>query len=92
MPDFYGGSIATVTGASIAAQLGQNETPGGPIDGSNFTFTTAYAFLPGTLQVYLNGDAQNPGASNDYLEGDGFFALTIAPKPGDVLLCSYIKP
>ena len=55
MPDFYGGSLAVVTGASIAAQMGQNEIPGGDIDGSNFTFTTAYAFIPGTLCVYLNG-------------------------------------
>ena len=42
--------------------------PTGVIDGANVTFTTPTAYVPNSLLVFLNGLAQTPGASNDYVE------------------------
>lgn len=92
MPFFEGGNSDSGGGSSIATQLVQNEVPSGSIDGSNLTFATLNAFLPSTLQVFLNGDLQQAGASNDYVEGSGDFTFSIPPKPGDVILLTYIKP
>jgi hypothetical protein len=90
---FEGGSTSgtgTVTGADVAAVTVQNEVPGGPINGVNTAFTTAFPFIAGTLQVYLNGDLQESGG-NDYTEGVSGFTMVLAPKTLDKLLVSYIK-
>lgn len=92
---FEGGSgsgTGTVTGADVAAVTVQNEVPGGAIDGVNVAFTTAVPYIAGTLQVFLNGDLQHIGATNDYTEtGPTGFSLTLAPKVLDKVLVSYIK-
>jgi len=94
---FEGGSGSggggAVTGAAVAAVTVQNEAPGGFINGVNVAFTTAVPFVAGTLQVYLNGDLQEEGAANDYVDAgtlDGF-TMTLAPKTFDKVLVSYIK-
>jgi len=95
MPFFEGGSSdggsGTVTGAAVAAVTVQNEVPVGAIDGFNVAYATVSAFIPGTLQVYLNGDLQEAGG-NDYFEGVGTFTFVLPPKPLDKVLASYIKP
>jgi hypothetical protein len=94
MPFFEGGSSdggsGTVTGAAVAAVTVQNEVPVGPIDGLNTSYAPVFAFIPGTLQVFLNGDLQEAGG-NDYTEGVGSFSFVLAPKPLDKVLVSYIK-
>lgn len=93
---FEGGSSAgagTVTGAAVAAVTVQNEVPSGAIDGANLTYLTAVPFIAGTLQVFLNGDLQEAGATNDYVEAgtlDGF-TMAIPPRTLDKVLVSYIK-
>ncbi len=68
-----------------------NEVPSGAIDGSNTDFTLANNPAPGTVEVYLNGILQAPGTGKDYTISGNTISFTIAPEPGDVILCSYIK-
>lgn len=67
------------------------ETPGGTVNGSNTSFTTASIFRTNSLRVFLNGQRLTPGASNDYQEvaaGTGF-TMNYAPATGDVLVVDY---
>ena len=71
--------------------LVSNEVPGGSINGSNTSFTTASIFRTNSLRVFLNGQRLTAGASNDYQEvaaGTGF-TMNYAPATGDVLLVDY---
>jgi hypothetical protein len=66
------------------------ETPAGVIDGSNTVFTVAQAPNPvASLAVYRNG--MRLRANLDYTVSTNtiLFAPGLAPKPGDVLQCSY---
>jgi hypothetical protein len=95
MPRFEGGSAdggaGTVTGAAVAAVTVQNEVPAGAINGLNLVFTPAFAWIAGTLQVFLNGDLQEEGASNDYVEGVSTITFALAPKALDKVAVAYIK-
>lgn len=67
-----------------------NETPTGTIDGSNAAFDTANNYVSGSLQVYLDGQYQKPGASADYQETDSdTFTFNTAPVVGSILLVNY---
>ena len=62
-----------------------NEIPGGPLDNTNFTFTTAQYFRAGTLQVYIDGMRVQP--TKVYTEGadqKSFTLVATAPTPGSV--------
>lgn len=68
-----------------------NETPAGAIDGTNVTFTLAFAPLASSLQLFLNGLLM--AQTIDYtLSG---FTLTYnagqVPQAGDTMLAWYIK-
>jgi len=66
------------------------ETPGGTINGSNQTFTTANAYTANLLAVYLNGLRQRRTA--DYTEtGTQSFQFISAPLAGDSLSVDYIQ-
>lgn len=69
--------------------LVENETPGGSINGSNTSFTTASVFNSGSLRVYLNGQRLTSGSSNDYVETTQGFTMEYAPITGDVLRVDY---
>lgn len=64
-----------------------NEIPSGSVDGSNTTFTVARAFLPGSLQYYLNGVRQTPG--DDFTETAAGFIASFAPHTGDRVMVDY---
>lgn len=67
------------------------EAPSGSINGSNTAFTLANTPVAGSEHVYLNGQLQASGGSNDYtISGTSITYLT-APETGDVLVVSYRK-
>lgn len=68
-----------------------NETPTGAINGSNVTFTLANTPFTGTVQVYLNGILQDPGAGNDYTISAGTITMLSAPLTGDKIRVHYVK-
>ena len=65
------------------------ETPVGLVNSSNTTYTTAAAFAPNTLDVFLNGVTMTRGV--DYTENSTYtgFSMTTAPVTGDTLRVSY---
>jgi len=65
------------------------ETPSGLINGSNQTYTTAYNYRPGRIQVYYNGQALH--SPDDFTEtGYNEFTLThMLPDNTDELRVTY---
>jgi len=67
------------------------EVPGGTINGTNLSFTTANPYRATLLAVYLNGLRQRRSA--DYSEtGTQSFAFISAPLAGDSISIDYIQP
>jgi len=71
-------SLIEIANAGIPVK---NETPGGARDCANLTFTTAFEFVPGTLEPYLDGRKLTPGL--DYNENIGFQSFTLLLNPND---------
>lgn len=67
------------------------ETPTGSINGSNAVFTLANTPTAGSVTVFLNGLAQQPGAGNDYTISGGTVTFAAAPLTGEKVLVSYRK-
>jgi hypothetical protein len=66
------------------------ETPFGPIDGTNLSYSSAHPYTSGKLAVYLNGLRLRP--SSDYIEtGSQSFQFLSAPLPGDSLSIDYVQ-
>jgi len=63
------------------------ETPTGTINGSNTSFTLDHAFVPGTLEVFLNGTTLQ--FREDFYGGTKSFEMTTAPETGDDLVVAY---
>lgn len=68
-----------------------NEAPTGTIDGSNVTFTLANTPTANTVQLFLNGLLQRPGAGHDYTISGATITMLSAPLTGDILLAHYMK-
>jgi hypothetical protein len=67
------------------------EIPGGLINGVNTDYTSAHAFYPASIAVFLNGLRQR--RVNDYSEiNTQSFRLVSAPLPGDSLSIDYLRP
>lgn len=67
------------------------EIPAGSINSSNAIFTTARAYIAGSLIVYKNRTVLQ-GAGADYTEttpGSGIFTFTTAPATGDTVFVGY---
>jgi hypothetical protein len=74
----------------LLPSFSDDETPAGGINGSNATFTLAFAPSPmGSLELYLNGLLMNQ--VTDYtLSGNTISFLTAStPQSGDLLVASY---
>jgi len=75
------------------------EIPGGNIDCSNLTFTTANEFEPGSLQVFINGTCIDPSQISPAVGNMGFDIVLSTDKrflqspPGksERLKVNYIK-
>lgn len=64
------------------------EEPTGVINGSNATFTTDHAFVPGTVVVRVNGLSQRL-VTDFQTSGTNTITLTDSPQPGDHLAVDY---
>lgn len=67
-----------------------DETPTGTVNGSNTSFTTARAYIAGSLEVYVNGLKQY--RTTDITEttpSTGTFTFLTAPLTGDVVRVNY---
>ncbi len=80
-------TIEDIIGMGTASMV-RGEVPGGSVNSSNTTFTTASRFQPGSLRVYHNG-IRLKGGTTDYTEGTQGFTMAVAPITGDILLVDY---
>jgi hypothetical protein len=93
--DFGGG------GGGSSTSVFTNQTPdngtyallSGTVNGSNTVFTVnGGIYTTGTLTVYLNGQLQTQGASNDWQEttpASGTFTFITAPQTGDIITVQF---
>lgn len=82
--------IPTGTGTLSSGDFVFREVPSGAIDGANATYTTAFSFIPETLEVYYNGVLQKP--VNDYIaSGGNTITFTFSPESPDTIMVNYIK-
>lgn len=58
-------------------------------NGSLTSFTTARSYVPGTLQVFVNGIAQGPTHITETTPSSGVFTLDTAPESTDVVTVNY---
>ena len=65
----------------------KKETPSGLVNSSNGTFTCAYAYMAGSLEVFINGLNQGSYV-NESNPGSGIFIID-APDTGDNIQVSY---
>lgn len=66
------------------------ETPTGSVNGSNAVFTTARAYVAGSVQVYVNGVLQAPTTHvTETSPTAGTITLDTAPLTGDIVRVSY---
>ena len=71
-------------------QLITDETPTGLVNGANLNYTTAYAYTPGTMQVYINGVKQVRGTHfTEVGPGYTIFTMSDAPLIGDIISVNY---
>lgn len=83
-------------GGYFVDQTPDNGTYGllaGSVNSSNTVFTVSQgSYSTGTLVVYVNGQLQTQGASNDYQEttpASGTFTFITAPTTGDIVTAQY---
>ncbi|MCC6328987.1 MAG: hypothetical protein IT174_10755 [Acidobacteria bacterium] len=75
--------------SGLAAQV-VGETPAGAVDGSNATFTTAFAFIPESVDVTVNGLRQK--RIDDFnTSGASTILLAVSPGPGEKVLINYLR-
>lgn len=91
-----GGTTTNINNIFVDQSGGTSDTYGalsGTINGSNTTFTVAQGvYASGTLKVYLNGQLQTQGTSEDWDEttpGSGTFDFNTAPVSGDEITVEY---
>jgi len=76
--------------ANLPQQFVKNEVPSGIIDGVNATYIAAIAFLPETVEVFLNGLKLK--VITDYnTSGNDTIQLVFSPLTGEILTINYIK-
>jgi hypothetical protein len=66
------------------------EVAAGPIDGFNKSFTVTAMYVPGSLQVWLNGLLLRKDYADGWTEqGSNQFKMKEAPLAGDVVQAYY---
>lgn len=66
------------------------ETPIGLINGSNATFTSPFNFVPGKIEVFINGLLQKL-VTHYQTTGVNTIIFNDSPQTGDTILLNYIK-
>ena len=58
----------------------------GPVDGANKQYTVSAMYVPGSLQVWLNGQLKRKDLIDGWVElGNNKFEMKEPPLPGDVV-------
>jgi hypothetical protein len=66
-----------------------NEVPSGLVNGSNVTFTLAYAPAGGQIMLYLNGQYMTVGVGEDYTISGSTITMVEVPIVGDKIRVNY---
>lgn len=85
--DYTTTSTYTVTGSN---SLVRKQTVTGLINGVNASYTTAVAYMGGTLEVFVNGIRQGISHVTETSPAAGTFTLDKAPDTGDVVEVAYM--
>lgn len=75
-------------GASSVTAAVVGETPGGAVNGVNASFTTAFAFVPESVAVFINGVFQKK-VDEFTTTGSNTILLTFSPATGERILVNY---
>ncbi len=87
MVDYAVGSMTIMQGTNVFIN---QETPTGAVNGTNVNYTTARAYISGTLEVYVNGLLQAKTTHvTEVSPTAGTFTLDVAPATGDIVRVSY---
>lgn len=71
-------------------QAGLIESAAGPVNGSNTLFLSSAAYVPGSVQVWLNGFLKRRDYDDGWIElGSNKIQLKEAPQVGDVVQVFY---
>lgn len=84
--DYVVGSQANSVGTNSYIA---KEAVTGSINGSNTVFTTARAYVAGSLEVYVNGLKQGTAHVTETTPSSGTFTLDTAPATGDIVEVAY---
>jgi len=76
---------------NINSYFVDSEVPSGPLNGMNKVFILTLAPIGGSLNLYLNGQLQKRGATNDYTLTGNTITFDTAPGATDILLANYRK-
>lgn len=69
-----------------------NESVTGTVNGTNKVFTTTVAYMPGTLEVWVNGLKQLPATHyTETTPTSGIFTFSDAPLTGDNIIVNYMN-
>lgn len=68
----------------------KGEIPEGVLDGSNNIFTSAFDFIPESVEVFINGFNQKP-IQDFNTTGTKTILLSVSPLSGEAILINYIK-
>ena len=83
------GAIGTSAIPGVSGKMVYNEVPGGLINGSNTVFTTAFIFVAGSTEIYINGIRQTLNVH--YTEGSGQITIVDPPQVGDTVQIDYFS-
>ena len=72
------------------SQVVRNEPATGLVNGSNATFTTAFAFAPETVEVTVNGVGQRRFVDYNTV-GNNTIIFTSSPRVGDFIEVDYLR-
>jgi uncharacterized protein YoxC len=78
-------NITTLNGIALVS----GETPAGPINGANLSFTVASSPINGLITVFRNGIRQAAGTDFSLSGRTLVFMATAVPQNGDILLADY---
>lgn len=82
---------AQVANTVTYGKVVKRDVPAGVIDGVNKVFTTTYAFVLDTEELYMNGQLLDKGADADYTINGQEITLAVAPEGTDKLRVSYFR-
>lgn len=90
LPDYVKIGYTNVIEVQVPSDIVFGETPTGLVNGSNATFTTAFDFVPGKVDVFVNGLLQKI-VTHYNTTGTRTIILNDSPQVNDFVLVDYKK-